>query len=255
MLEFLAPLVSIFILFLLGILFFKWVSVSGEARVAKKLEFLRRKYKEYHTFNNIILKTPDGTTQIDHILISPYGVFVIETKNFKGWIFGDAYQKKWTQSLFDPYYSSVKHQFQNPIHQNYKHVKAVEDFLGIDSKAILSVIVFTGGSEFKTDMPENVLELYDLLPYIKFQTKIFFTGEKVKALSQKLKDYVEHASVKEEDHFKNIVNNRVHPICPKCGKLMVLRKARKEPRAGSEFWGCPNYPECKMTKNVANENE
>lgn len=41
-----------------------------------------------------------GTTQIDHILISPYGVFVIETKNYKGWIFGSAHQKKWTQQIY-----------------------------------------------------------------------------------------------------------------------------------------------------------
>lgn len=197
------------------------------------------------------MKTPDGTTQIDHILISPYGIFVIETKDFKGWIFGDAHQKKWTQSLFGSRRSSIKYQFQNPIRQNYKHVKAAQDFLDIDSKSIFNVVVFTGTSEFKTDMPENVLKLHDLLPCIKLQTKILFTSEKVEALSQKLRDYVEHASYNEEDHFKNIVNNMMHPICPRCGKPMVLRKARKGAGAGSEFWGCPNFPECRITKNVA----
>jgi restriction system protein len=248
MLEFLAPAVSIFILFLLGFLFFKRVSISGEARVARRIESLRRKNKEYHLFNNIILKTPDGTTQIDHILISPYGIFVFETKNFSGWIFGDAHGKKWTQSLFSPYQSSsIKFQFQNPIHQNYKHVKAVEGFLGIDSKSIFNVVVFAGGSAFKTDMPENVLELHELLPYIKLQTKIFFTNEKVEAFSQKLRDYIDHTPDKEEDHLKNLANNRLHPTCPKCGKLMVLRRG---PGGGSEFWGCPNFPGCRVTKKT-----
>ena len=176
MLEFLIPLVFICILFLSWILFSSWI--SGEARVARKLESLRRKNKEYHLFNNIILKTPDGTTQIDHLLISPYGVFVIETKNFKGWIFGDAHQKKWTQSLFGPYHSSIKYQFQNPIRQNYKHVKAVQDFLGIDSKSIFNLIVFAGNGEFKTEMPENVRKLYNLIPYIESHTEIFFNCEK-----------------------------------------------------------------------------
>ena len=249
MLGFLILVAFICILFLSKVFFPGWV--SGEAGVASKLESLQRENNEYHPFNNIILKTPDGTTQIDHILISTCGIFVIETKDFKGWIFGDVHQKKWTQSLFGPGHSSIKYQFQNPIHQNYKHVKAVQDFLGIDSKSVFNVVVFTGKSEFKTDMPENVLELHHLLPYIKVQTKILFTGEKVEALSQKLRDYIEHASDKEEEHLKNIVNNRMHPICPRCGKPMVLRMARKGSGAGSEFWGCPNYPECRVTKNVA----
>lgn len=231
----------------LRIIFSGWL--SGEAGVAWKLDSLQRKNKEYHPFNNIILKTLDGTTQIDHILISPWGIFVIETKDFKGWIFGDVHQKEWTQSLCGPYRSSIKYQFQNPIHQNYKHVKAVQDFLGIDSKAIFNVIVFAGSSEFKTEMPENVVELYDLLPYIEFHTEIFFNREKAEELAQKLSDYVEHTLDTEEGHMKNLVQNMEHPICPRCGKSMVLRKVRNGVEVGSEFWGCPNFPVCRVTKS------
>ena len=43
---------------------------------------------EYHLIKNVTLPTEDGTTQIDHIIASVYGVFVVETKNMKGWIFG-----------------------------------------------------------------------------------------------------------------------------------------------------------------------
>lgn len=249
MLEILIPYAFIFILFLSAFLFFP--RTSGEAGVARKLESLRKKNKQYRSFNNVILKTPDGTTQIDHILISPNGVFVIETKDFKGWIFGDKHQKRWTQSLFGPYYSSIKYQFQNPIHQNYKHVKAVQNFLGIDSKFIFNVVVFAGSSEFKTEIPENVKDLQNLLPYIESHTEIFFNVEKTKELTQKLSGYVEHASVNEEIHIKNLVQNKKHPICPKCGKLMVRRTACKGSGAGSEFWGCPNFPACRMTKNMA----
>lgn len=245
---FVTLLVFICVLILSKFLFFR--HIFGEAGVASKLEFLRKENNEYRPFNNIILKTPDGTTQIDHILLCPWGIFVIETKDFKGWIFGDAHQKKWTQSLIGPHYSSTKYQFQNPILQNYKHVKAVQDFLCVDLKSIFNVVVFAGNSEFKTDMPENVLELRDLIPYIKFQTRIIFTSGQVEAFSQKLQEYMDHASGKEEEHLRNIVNNKAHPICPRCGKPMVLRKARKGAGAGTEFWGCPNYPECKLTKNV-----
>lgn len=47
----------------------------------------------YHLIRNVTLPTEDGTTQIDHIIVSPYGVFVVETKNMKGWIFGSAKQR------------------------------------------------------------------------------------------------------------------------------------------------------------------
>ena len=56
---------------------------------------------EYILLNNCTIPDQEqGTTQIDHILISPYGVFIIETKNYTGWIFGSARQKQWTQKIY-----------------------------------------------------------------------------------------------------------------------------------------------------------
>ena len=74
----------------------------------------------YRRFHNIIIPTNNGTTQIDHIIVSPFGLFVIETKNYKGWIFGSEKQSKWTQSLY-----GKKYTFQNPLRQNYKHQLAL----------------------------------------------------------------------------------------------------------------------------------
>lgn len=54
----------------------------------------------YRRLHNVIIPTDNGTTQIDHLLISRYGIFVIETKNIRGWIFGTADGPKWTQSLY-----------------------------------------------------------------------------------------------------------------------------------------------------------
>lgn len=76
---------------------------------------------DYHLIKNVTLPTEDRTTQIDHIIVSKFGVFVVETKNMKGWIFGTEKQKQWTQKIF-------KHvsKFQNLLHQNYKYVKTLE---------------------------------------------------------------------------------------------------------------------------------
>ncbi len=81
--------------------------------------------ERYILLNDVTL--PDefaGTTQIDHILLSPFGVFVIETKNYKGWIFGGERQKVWTQKIYKKTYK-----FQNPVYQNYKHIKVLESVL------------------------------------------------------------------------------------------------------------------------------
>lgn len=93
------------------------------------------------------------TTQIDHILLSPYGIFVVETKNYKGWIFGGERQKTWTQKIYKNSYK-----FQNPLHQNYKHQKVLEEVLAdiADPNLIHSVVVFMPDCEFKTEMPKNV---------------------------------------------------------------------------------------------------
>ena len=117
---------------------------------------------KYHVLKNVTLPTGDGTTQIDHIIVSKYGVFVIETKNMKGWIFGDASQRMWTQKIF-----KYSEKFLNPLHQNYKHVETLKSILELNDQQIFSVVVFVGSSTFKTDMPENVINGPGLIKYIK----------------------------------------------------------------------------------------
>lgn len=112
------------------------------------------KEPKYILLNDLTL--PDGqgsTTQIDHILLSPNGIFVIETKNYKGWIFGGERQKMWTQKIYKKSY-----RFQNPIHQNYKHMKVLESVLSdiVSPEFMHSIIVFMPDAEFKTAMPTNV---------------------------------------------------------------------------------------------------
>jgi hypothetical protein len=121
---------------------------------------------DYHLMNHVTLERNDGTTQVDHILVSRFGVFVIETKDYKGWIFASAKHANWTQVLF-----KRKFKFQNPIFQNIRHVGAVQgllDFLPPD--AIKSVVVFTGEAEFKTEIPQGVYCLSGFIEYLHEQT-------------------------------------------------------------------------------------
>ncbi|WP_223807938.1 nuclease-related domain-containing protein [Marinobacter sp. R17] len=150
----------------------------------------------YHLIRNVTLPTEDGTTQIDHIIVSPYGVFVVETKNMKGWIFGSAKQRYWTQKIY-------KHsqKFQNPLHQNYKHVKTIQALLGLGDAQVHSVVVFVGDATFKTKMPANVTRGGGYLRFIKSYPDWILTAEQVKSvletiasgrLASSLKTYREH---------------------------------------------------------------
>ncbi|PKG85107.1 nuclease [Colwellia sp. 75C3] len=147
--------------------------VLGEWQVNLLIKFFLDK-NEYHLIKNVTLPTNDGTTQIDHIIVSKYGIFVVETKNMKGWIFGSENQKQWAQKIF-----KNTSKFQNPLHQNYKHVKTLESCLNIKNETIFSVIIFIGDSTFKTKMPDNVRFARGGIEYIKDKKGIFFNNQEV----------------------------------------------------------------------------
>lgn len=136
---------------------------SGEILIREILENYCQQ-KDAHILNCITLRLENGsTTQIDHILVSSKGIFVIETKHYTGWIFGNPKSKFWTQVIFENKYS-----FQNPIFQNYKHVKQVQRvFEFLDPKLIHNIVVFTGDSTFKTAKIDNVCAVEELISTIE----------------------------------------------------------------------------------------
>jgi len=206
--------------------------------------------QKYHLIKNVTLPTEDGTTQIDHIVVSEFGIFVIETKNMRGWIFGDEKQKTWTQKIY-----KYTKKFQNPLHQNYKHIKTIETGLGIDHGKIFSVIVFVGDSTFKTEMPKNVTYASGFIRYIESKTDKIITQTEVNQivtviesgrLPQTLKTHREHVK-----HVRNIVKEKENTnFCPRCGSKLVLRIAKQGVNKGNKFYGCSNYPKCRYMKTV-----
>ncbi len=201
--------------------------------------------KRYHLIHDMTLPTADGTTQIDHIILSRYGLFVVETKHMKGWIYGGAKQKSWTQVI---YRKKVK--FQNPLHQNFKHLKTLQALLGVPVEKLHSVIVFTGRSTFKTPLPANVMHLGNYVRYIKRHKEILFSEAEAKQLHEEL----EHLQLKRSRQTRQahvahvqelIAANAAQPSCPQCGGRMVLRTVRKGERAGQQLWGCVRYPSCR----------
>ena len=203
----------------------------------------------YRPIHGVTLKTPDGTTQVDHVFVSRFGLFVVETKNYSGWIFGDESQATWTQKIF-----KITNKFQNPLRQNFKHIKAIEALLNIPIEKIFSVIVFVGGSTFKTTMPEHVTYAGGYVRYIKSKTKAIFTESEVEDIFQSIcGGRLKPSLATNHLHINNLKKRNdltAAHSCPKCGSEMVLRTAKSGKNVGNKFWGCSQFPKCRSIQNV-----
>lgn len=237
------------------VLFIAWIFKQpvvkgkfGEWVVALCLKFgLNR--NTYRILNNIMI--PDdvgGTSQIDHIVLTPYGIFVIETKNMKGWIFGDKNSSKWTQQIF-----KCKNQFQNPFRQNYKHIMCLADLTGLPKESFTHIIVFVGDCQIKTrnKLPKSLVTGgISLLNFIKEFSEKQFTADELNAIqkaiiSNRISNTFQNKKV-HIAHVKEIIGTKdpLVPVCPKCGTNMIRRQAKSGADSGKYFWGCSNYPQC-----------
>ena len=223
--------------------------VAGEFIVNISAKMMLNK-DEYHLIKNVTLPTEDGTTQIDHIIVSKYGIFVVETKNMKGWIFGNPNQNTWTQKIY-----KHSNKFQNPLNQNYKHVKTIESLLGLNDQQVHSVVVFVGDSTFKTEMPENVTYGFGYIRFIKSKNQTVLAKSKIDEIIRKIEGGRLTPSFEtNKEHVKNVKHivseKKIGNTYPKCGSPMVLREAKNGQNAGKQFWGCSKFPQCRGIVNV-----
>ena len=175
---------------------------------------------------------------------------MVETKNMKGWIFGSENQKQWTQQIF-----KHKSKFQNPLHQNHKHVKTLEACLDAKNDSVFSVIIFIGHSTFKTKMPENVRFAYGGIEYIKSKTNIVFNLQEVASVIKQIENGMLERSYKTNrqhvKHVKNTIKAKADiEQCAKCGSKMLLRKATKGKSVGKEYLGCSAFPKCRNVTDI-----
>lgn len=236
-------ILSILIIGILSIIFYrKIVGIVGELWV--RIELTKLSKKDYLVLNNVMLKQNEITHQIDHIVISKFGIFVIETKNYKGLITGNEYQDKWIQHL-----AKKKYFFHNPIHQNYGHIETLRKVLNLQQNQFISIICFLNKTniQIKSKIPvihidnlKNVIlsyntqlienDIYEIKNKLKKQNIIDKTERKNHV--EKIKTTIKQNKVKEKNN-----------VCPKCGGKLVERKSRY-----GKFFGCSNYPICKYTK-------
>ncbi len=151
---------------------------AGEFRTTR-LHLRRLDKDQYTLFEGLHLPLPgsDDTTQVDHVVVSQYGVFVIETKNISGWIFGTENQQRWTIT----YRSGRKTRMQNPLIQNRLHARALAKICNLDADQIHAYVFLAGDGQpkTKTKMGPNVIYRHGLVEKIRSQQYLSLSAQQV----------------------------------------------------------------------------
>ena len=161
----------------------------------------------YKTLQNIYVPYKDSTSEIDVLVAHKKGIYVIESKNYSGWIFGSENQQQWTQMLN----KNAKERFYNPIRQNKTHIKALSEYLQIEPSKMKSYIVFSERCELKK-VPENTDRyvitkrnyLLDLINRDMTDKQDIFTDEEIDEITRKLEPLTNASQEIKDKHIENI---------------------------------------------------
>lgn len=191
-----------FILLILGILidiyYSKFRGFMGEFWL--KLELKKLPKNKYKLLNDIMIEDDKGTHQIDHIVISKYGIFVIEMKNYYGLILGNQYKEKWYQCL-----GKNKYAFHNPMYQNYGHVKALSNALNLNEEVFIPIVCFSNQVKLKVTSNKPVVQVDTINRNILKYTEEIITCN-LNELSLKIENMNILDKTKRKGHIKNICN-------------------------------------------------
>ena len=255
----------------------EWVGKHGEKLTERELKWVKLFGRKGKTLRNVYLPKDNGeTSEVDLIYITQKGIFVFESKNYSGWIFGDEKSKNWTAMLPN----KQKNQFYNPILQNKTHLKWMKSFVGEDIP-LFSIIVFSERCELKkvTVESEDIRVIKRDLTYatvrdIWDKNPDTVSDSRIEELYVKLKELTNVDKATKASHIENIekkykasidssnndetVNSSSKDkpsgdnelICPKCGSKLILRTAKKGENTGNQFYGCSAFPKCRYIQNI-----
>lgn len=235
----------LFVSILLAIMRPRLIGYSGEKRVASLLQRLPE--TDYVVVNDLLLPVNGRTTQIDHVVVSLYGIFVIETKNYSGMIYGGEHSETWTKNV-----DGNKYTIPNPIRQNRLHVAAISSILN-DIRVfcpVYSVIAFSNNANVRVgNVSCEMAYFHQLKSVILKYTTPRITKEKVDLIVQHLQSVNIVDKQQRKRHIQDVRSGITEKhlaiangICPRCGGTLVERHGKY-----GTFYGCVNYPKCKFT--------
>lgn len=126
----------------------------------------------YTVLNDVLFPQGGGTVHIDHLVVSRFGVFVIESQYASGWVSGTAVQDRWKQTRL-----GRTTRFDNPVGLNRQQQYAVQMLFDLPPRLVHGLVVMVGQSGFKTDKPENVVEPEKLIPFMRRKGQLLLEPE------------------------------------------------------------------------------
>ena len=254
---FLILVVVIFIVILAKGGYFLPKGEYGEKRVSSILSRLPSDY--YNVFDDVIIPTSKGSAQIDHIVVSVYGIFVIETKNYSGKVYGSENSEYWTEYFnwfsrvwYKYGHHSESYSFYNPVRQNEGHIRAIRNLLkGNGDLYICSVIAFSNEAELHVSVSSADITHWRYLDdtILNYKDQLL-SKEQVLSITRIISD-LEKTDEKISEHIYNTIKTKEAKSelirsgrCPRCGGELVLRNGKY-----GMFYGCSNYPTCRYTYN------
>lgn len=216
---------------------------KNEGKIARQLNKLQ--VNEYKVLNKIRIKSPIGSSQIDYIVISIYGIFIIESKKYRGRINGDDNSTYWTYTKL-----KKKIKFKNPIKNNWKHIDALKDILSDYAQIIYHpIVVFTSSAKINS-ITSSTPVIYSNQLFLSIMAKRETPNlniEQVNDITAKLNEGI-ISDKKKILAFKDQKNIRAQKrkdnslICPRCGSDLIVKEGPY-----GKIYGCSNYPKCKST--------
>lgn len=223
----------------------EWRGQIGEDDVKRILSYLPK--EEYIVLNDVLLPSNNGMTQLDHVVVSLYGIFVIETKNYSGTIYGNPNSQQWTQ-----YSHGQKYSFHNPLFQNQVHVDAILKKTHVYSRDIIPLVVFTGSATIKAEQCSAVINIEHLFETIKKYREKVFRPDQIDYYARIIDYAIEETEENKREHIRSVQKRNIQReikttsgICPQCNGRLILRRSKY-----GLFYGCSNYPKCRFTKDI-----
>ena len=184
----------------------------GEFLTYSKLRYWEETGAKF-LYNIYVPTASEKTTEIDLLLITHKGIFVFESKNYSGWIFGNERQTQWTQTLCDGR-SSQKNHFYNPIMQNNGHIKHLKNIIGT-ATPVYSVIVFSERCTLKNvsvySPSVRVVKRTDIAHAVNSIAQTsefdFLNDEQITQVYEKLLPFSQVTETVKQQHIDNIKNH------------------------------------------------
>lgn len=157
----------------------EYIGDCGEREVMEELESLPKSH--YRVLHDVRFQLGSGrNVQIDHLVVSRYGIFVVETKNFGGRIYGRHKSRYWT-SYYGYGCKVTAKRFYNPFFQNYGHIRSIEDYFGkvLRFPKVISIVTFSDRAEIKVNDCRTLCYYDQLVGLIVSHDQEVMTGEEM----------------------------------------------------------------------------